>query len=152
MKVQSRTILSDNKKVKGSQKVTLKLILPSGEAKNNSVLGPLLGQHQINIMSFCNEFNTKSVLKCVNGVPLAVYVSVGKDRTYVMNIGYPSLAFFLNQISEKKNNQKIYNISKLYDVAKFLSFFLGKDLKAATLLILGYLSSGSNKYNYKISL
>jgi len=152
MKVQSRTVLSDNKKIKNFQKVTLKLILPCGEAKNNSVLGPLLGQHQINIMSFCNEFNTKSVLKYSNGIPLAVYVSVGKDRTYVMNIGHPSLSFFLNQISEKKTNQKNFNISKLYDVAKFLSFFLEKDIKSVTFLILGYLSSGSRKYNYKISV
>jgi ribosomal protein L11 len=150
MKVSSNLIFSDDKKKKKIQKITLKLILPAGEAKNNSVLGPLLGQHQINIMSFCNEFNVKSVKDYVSGIPLPVSVEVGKDRTYGIKIRYPYLSLFINQISETKNfNEKILKISFLYDVLKIFSFFLNRDELSIALLIFGYLTSGNKKYIYK---
>lgn len=149
MKISSRLILAEDKKNKISQKVTLKLMLPVGEAKNNSVLGPLLGQHQINIMSFCNEFNTKSLLKYNTGVMVPVHVLLGKDRTYTLNIRFPTLSFFFEQLIELDKFTKKIQFSKFYDIVRIFSFFLDKDEKSVLYMCLGYLTSGNKKYTYK---
>lgn len=147
MKITSRLILAEDKAKKGFQKVTLKLMLPSGEAKNNSVLGPLLGQHQINIMSFCNEFNSKSQILYQVGVPIPTFVYLKKDKTYVMDLRFPTLSFFLDQINKGLGKNREYLINEFYDVIKFLSFFLKKDVKSISYLVFGYLSSSNDKKN-----
>ena len=149
MKIGSRLLLEEDKKNKGFQKVTLKMVLLVGEAKNNSVIGPLLGQHQINIMSFCNEFNNKSQQIYVSGVPLRIKVKLKKDRTYEILFNSPELLFFLDQILiSKVGNVKNFSITEFYDVVKIFSFFLKKDLYSTLYLILGYLTSSSKKYKF----
>lgn len=150
MKITSRLILAEDKAKKGFQQVTLKLVLPVGEAKNNTVLGPLLGQHQINIMSFCNEFNNKSVVDFMTGIPVPVFVNLKKDKTYLLNIRYPTLSFFFSQIINKEQvfeglEKKVISIEKLYDVIKIYSHFLSKNEKEVMFLVFGYLSSFKNK-------
>lgn len=151
MKITSRIILADDKAKKGFQTVTLKLQLPVGEAKNNPILGPLLGQHQINIMSFCTEFNSKSLVKFQQGVMVPVFVSLKKDKTYVLDIRYPNISFFLEQFLETRGNSKIIALEKIYDIAKILSFFLKKDVSSVSRMLFGYLSSYVNKIKIKIN-
>lgn len=147
MKITSRLILAEDKAKKGFQKVTLKLMLPAGEAKNNSVLGPLLGQHQINIMSFCNEFNSKSQTLYQQGVPIPTFVYLKKDKTYVMDLRFPNLSFFLDQINKGAGKNREYTVQQFYDIIKILSFFLKKDVKSVSYLVFGYLSSSNNRKN-----
>jgi large subunit ribosomal protein L11 len=149
MKITSRIILAEDKAKKGFQRVTLKLMLPVGEAKNNPILGPLLGQHQINIMSFCNEFNAKSVLKYQQGVMVPVFVNLKKDKTYELDIRYPNISFFIDQFLEIKGNVKSIPLEKIYDIIKILSFFLKKDVKSISIMVFGYLSSYINKIKIK---
>jgi ribosomal protein L11 len=148
MKITSRIILAEDKAKKGFQKVTLKLNLISGEAKNNSILGPLLGQHQINIMSFCNEFNAKSLLKYNSGVLLPVFVNLKKDKTYDLDIRHPYFSVFIDQFLFSKNNSKILKVEKIYDIIKIFSFFLKKDEYSISRMIFGHLSS----YNGSIKI
>lgn len=148
MKITSRIILSEDKLKKGAKAVTLKMVLPVGEAKNNSVLGPLLGQHQINIMSFCNEFNNKSLSKFESGVIVPVFVNLKKDKTYNLNIRYPYLSSFLDQFLIKEGNSRFILIEKLFDIVNIFSFFLKQELKSVTSLVFGYLSS----YNIKVKI
>jgi len=139
VKITSRLILAEDKLKKGFQKVTLKMVLPAGEAKNNAVLGPLLGQHQINIVSFCNEFNAKSLALFEMGVFLPVFVSLKKDKTYSLSINRPSLSFFLFQIVEVDGFS--FKLEKLFDVVKILSFFLNQSENSTARLVFGYMSS-----------
>jgi ribosomal protein L11 len=145
MKITSRIILAEDKVKKGFKKVTLKLILPAGEAKNNSVLGPLLGQHQINIMSFCTEFNNKSLLKYQAGVNVPVFVNLNKDKTYSLDIRYPHIFSFIGQYLDSTNKLKIISLENLYDIISILSFFLKKDIRSVSYMVFGYLSSYSVK-------
>jgi ribosomal protein L11 len=145
MKITSRIILAEDKVKKGFKKVNLKLILPAGEAKNNSVLGPLLGQHQINIMSFCTEFNNKSLLKYQAGVNVPVFVTLNKDKTYYLDIRYPHVFSFIMQHLDVVNKSKTISIEKFYDVISILSFFLRKDVHSVSYMVFGYLSSYSIK-------
>lgn len=149
MKISSRLLLAEDKKKGAVQKVKLKMVLPAGEAKNNALLGPLLGQHQINIMSFCNEFNNKSLLTYVTGVPLPFTVKLNKDKTYIINLRYPTLSFLLDQITLLENNVKIFKITEFFDVIKIFSYFLEKNYFSVLFLVLGYLNCGRKKYKYK---
>lgn len=150
MKITSRIILAEDKAKKGFQKVTLKLVLPVGEAKNNPILGPLLGQHQINIMSFCNEFNNKSLLKYQQGVVVPVFVNLKKDKTYELDIRYPTISSFVDQYLEIKGNIRTISLEKIYDIIKILSFFLKKDVSSMAVMVFGYFSSYVNKIKIKI--
>ena len=143
MKIGSRLILAEDKAKKVFRPITLKLILPVGEAKNNAVLGPLLGQHQLNIVSFCNEFNAKSQTHFEVGVPLRVFVILQKDKTYKIFYNPPSLNFFIFQM---QNENGSVDIESLYDILLMYSFFFKKrDLHSLAREVLGYLSSYNKK-------
>ena len=139
MKLGSRLILAEDKAKKIFRPITLKLVLSVGEAKNNAVLGPLLGQHQLNIISFCNEFNLKSQLYFAVGIPLRVFVTLQKDKTYKIFYNPPSLNFFIFQIQKEDGS---INIESLYDILLMYAFFFKKrDLSSLARELLGYLSS-----------
>lgn len=138
MKLTSRLILAEDKARKGFQKVTLKMLLLVGEAKNNSILGPLLGQHQLNILSFCNDFNKKSLEIYELGVEIPVFVTLHKDKTYTISMRFPLLSFYLEQICFENEGYKVEN---LYDILKILSFFLKKEEENVSFILFGYLSS-----------
>ena len=139
MKIGSRLILAEDKAKKVFRPITLKMVLPVGEAKNNAVLGPLLGQHQLNIVSFCNEFNAKSQIYFEVGTPLRIFVTLQKDRSYKISYNSPSLNFFIFQI--QKENGSV-NIESLYDILLMYSFFFKKrNLRSLAREVLGSLSS-----------
>jgi len=150
MRTAAKVLLFEDKSKKTNQVVTLKMVLPVGEAKNNAVLGPLLGQHQINIMSFCNEFNSKSLVLYETGVNVSVFVLLKKDKTYSLHISNPSLGFFLGQIVSQTGNDIVFKLEELYDVIKIISFFLGQEEKSVFRMVFGYLSSYNNRKNIKI--
>lgn len=61
-------------------KVTLKLQIQAGKANPAPPVGPALGQHGINIMDFCNQFNDKSRDKGDSVIP--VIITIYEDRSF----------------------------------------------------------------------
>jgi len=57
----------------------IKLALPAGKATPAPPVGPALGQHGLNIMTFCNEYNAKT--KGQNTI-VPVEISVYADRSF----------------------------------------------------------------------
>ena len=88
-----------------SEKYPIKIIVPAGEAKSGPPLGPILGQHQINLMEFCKEFN-KLTSSYKPGIPLAVKVMKSRDNKFKMKISQPSLSFFASQLQLKYKDLK----------------------------------------------
>ncbi len=58
----------------------IKLYVPAGQANPAPPVGPALGQHGVNIMSFCKAFNERT--KGREGFILPAVISVYKDKTF----------------------------------------------------------------------
>jgi large subunit ribosomal protein L11 len=68
------------------KKVTgyIKLQLPAGKANPSPPVGPALGQHGVNIMAFCKEFNAKSASQGDMIIPVVITVFSDRSFTFVM--------------------------------------------------------------------
>jgi large subunit ribosomal protein L11 len=68
------------------KKVTglIKLQLPAGKANPSPPVGPALGQHGVNIMGFCKDFNAKSAPLGDTIIPVVITVYADRSYTFVM--------------------------------------------------------------------
>jgi ribosomal protein L11 len=123
-----------------SEKYPIKIIVPAGEAKSGPPLGPILGQHQINLMEFCKEFN-KLTSSYKPGIPLAVKVIKSRDNKFKMKISQPSLSFFVSQLQLKYKDLKSIPYSIFFDVIRSVSLSLNNDFKKDSKLLFGFLNS-----------
>lgn len=73
----------------------VKLMCKGGQATPAPPVGPALGQHQVNIGQFVKQFNDAS--RDQMGIPLAVVLTVYKDRTFDMLIKGPPVSVMLKQ-------------------------------------------------------
>jgi large subunit ribosomal protein L11 len=73
----------------------IKLQIPGGQANPAPPVGPALGQHGLNIMDFCKNFNERT--KDQMGTILPVVITVYDDRTYVFIIKTPPAAVLIKK-------------------------------------------------------
>ena len=62
----------------------IKLQLPAGKANPSPPVGPALGQHGVNIMGFCKEFNAKSASQGDMIIPVVITVYADRSFSFVM--------------------------------------------------------------------
>jgi large subunit ribosomal protein L11 len=62
----------------------IKLQLPAGKANPSPPVGPALGQHGVNIMGFCKDFNAKSAKLGDTIVPVVITVYADRSFTFIM--------------------------------------------------------------------
>lgn len=62
----------------------IKLQLPAGKANPAPPVGPALGQHGVNIMGFCKDFNARSQKLGDTIVPVVITVYADRSYTFVM--------------------------------------------------------------------
>jgi large subunit ribosomal protein L11 len=65
----------------------IKLALPAGKANPAPPVGPALGQHGVNIMMFCKEYNAKTSDQV--GMVIPVEISVYEDRSFTFILKTP---------------------------------------------------------------
>src|SRR5437764_14855192 len=65
-----------------AKKITgqIKLQIPAGQANPAPPVGPALGQHGVNIMAFCKEFNAAT--KDQPGMVIPVVITVFQDKSF----------------------------------------------------------------------
>jgi len=62
----------------------IKLQLPAGKANPSPPVGPALGQHGVNIMAFCKDFNAKSASQGDMIIPVVITVYSDRSFSFVM--------------------------------------------------------------------
>lgn len=80
-----------------AQKITgyIKLQIPAGKATPAPPVGPALGQHGVNIMSFTKEFNERT--KNDAGLIIPVVITVYADRSFTFVTKTPPAAVLLKK-------------------------------------------------------
>lgn len=80
-----------------AKKVTgvIKLQIPAGKATPAPPVGPALGQHGIDIMGFCKEFNEKTAKQA--GLLIPVIITVFQDRSFTFITKTPPAAVLLKK-------------------------------------------------------
>lgn len=80
-----------------AKKVTgkIKLQIPAGQANPAPPVGPALGQHGVNIMQFCKEFNAKT--QSMAGLVIPVVITVYQDRSFTFITKSPPASSLLKR-------------------------------------------------------
>jgi large subunit ribosomal protein L11 len=73
----------------------IKLQIPAGQANPAPPVGPALGQHGVNIMEFCKQFNAAT--KDKGGLVIPVVITVFKDRSFTFVLKSPPAAVLLKK-------------------------------------------------------
>lgn len=102
----------------------IKLQIPAGKATPAPPVGPALGQHGVNIMAFCKEFNEKTAGNA--GLIIPVELTVYEDRSFSFITKTPPAAVLLKKAlniekgSGQPNKVKVATISrdKVREIAK----------------------------------
>ncbi len=93
----------------------IKLQLPAGKANPSPPVGPALGQHGVNIMAFCKEFNAKTQKDA--GLIIPVVISVYQDRSFTFIMKTPPAAVLIKKAlnlesgSARPNKDKVGKIT-----------------------------------------
>lgn len=73
----------------------IKLQIPAGKASPAPPVGPALGQHGVNIMAFCKEYNARTANQA--GMIIPVEITVYQDRSYTFVTKTPPAADLLKK-------------------------------------------------------
>nr|YP_009027621.1 50S ribosomal protein L11 [Neoporphyra perforata]AGQ17147.1 50S ribosomal protein L11 [Neoporphyra perforata]AHB35115.1 50S ribosomal protein L11 [Neoporphyra perforata]AHB35324.1 50S ribosomal protein L11 [Neoporphyra perforata]AIA19486.1 50S ribosomal protein L11 [Neoporphyra perforata]AIA19695.1 50S ribosomal protein L11 [Neoporphyra perforata] len=100
-----------------AKKVTgiVKLALNAGKATPAPPVGPALGQHGVNIVMFCKEYNARTSDK--SGLVIPVEISIYEDRSFTFILKTPPASVLiakaagLNKGSGEPNTKKVGNIT-----------------------------------------
>lgn len=85
-------------------KVVLKLNLPAGTANPAPPVGPSLGQHGVNIMQFCQQYNEKT--KDKKGQIIPAVITIYEDRTFTFITKLPPVSEMIRQALKIKTGAK----------------------------------------------
>src|SRR2546428_13572146 len=96
-----------------AKKITgqIKLQIPAGQANPAPPVGPALGQHGVNIMAFCKEFNATA--KDQPGLIIPVVITVYQDKSFTFITKSPPASVLLKKAagitagSKEPNNEKV---------------------------------------------
>ncbi len=122
----------------------VKLQLPAGKATPAPPVGPALGQHGVNIMEFCKQFNAKTSDQA--GLIIPAVITVYADRSFSFELKTPPAAVLLKKAvgiesgSGVPNKTKVGKIqrSKVREIAELKQKDLNaNDVEAAMRMIEG---------------
>jgi len=88
------------------KKVTgyVKLQLPAGKASPSPPVGPALGQHGINIMAFCKDFNARTASQ--ENMIIPVVITVFSDRSFTFVLKTPPASVLLKKAAGLATSKK----------------------------------------------
>ena len=122
----------------------IKLYVPAGQANPAPPVGPALGQHGVNIMMFCKQFNERT--KGKEGLILPAVITVYKDKSFDFIVKSPPSSVLIKKAanlakaSGTAGKEKIATIThkQVEEIAKLKMEDLNTgDLKVAAGVIAG---------------
>jgi len=122
----------------------IKLQIPAGKATPAPPVGPALGQHGLNIMAFCKEYNARTASMAGSIVP--VEITVYEDRSFTFVTKTPPAGDLLRKAagiekgSSDPNRKKVGRITRqqLREIAQTkMPDLNARDLEAAERIIAG---------------
>ena len=117
-----------------AKKVTgmIKLQLAAGKATPAPPVGPALGQHGVNIMGFCKEFNAKTANQA--GLIIPVVITVYQDRSFSFILKTPPAAVLIKKELGLESGSGVPNRTKLTkEQVRKIAELKMPDLNAATI-------------------
>ncbi len=113
----------------------VKLQIQAGKANPAPPIGPALGQHGVNIMQFCKEYNAKTQDKV--GTIIPVEITVFEDRSFTFVLKTPPAAELLKKAAGVEKGSATPNKTKVGTITKAKITEIAKmkmpDLNATTL-------------------
>src|SRR2546422_7566667 len=102
----------------------IKLQIPAGQANPAPPVGPALGQHGVNIMGFCKEFNAAT--KEQAGLVIPVVITVYQDKSFTFITKSPPAAVLLKKAAgiatgaKEPNKEKVGKVTRkqVLDIVK----------------------------------
>ena len=94
----------------------IKLQIPAGQANPAPPVGPALGQHGVNIMAFCKDFNAKT--KDQPGMIIPVVITVYQDKSFSFITKSPPASVLLKKAagitagSKEPNKEKVGRVTR----------------------------------------
>jgi large subunit ribosomal protein L11 len=76
----------------------IKLAIPAGKANPAPPIGPALGQHGVNIMAFCKDYNARTAEKA--GLIVPVEISVFEDRSFTIILKTPPASVLIKKAAK----------------------------------------------------
>ena len=122
----------------------IKLQIPAGNANPAPPVGPALGQHGVNIMDFCKQFNAKT--QDQPGMIIPVVITVYADRSFSFITKTPPAAVLLkkaaglDRASGEPNKNKVATLTKaqVQEIAeKKMPDLNAANIESATSMIMG---------------
>lgn len=126
-------------------KTQVKLQIPAGGATPAPPVGPALGQHGVNIMDFCKQFNERTKAG-ESGMTIPVVLTVFDDRSFTFVTKMPPISSLLKRAaglakaSGEPNRNKVgkITIKQAEEIAtKKMPDLNTKDLKSAVQMVKG---------------
>ncbi|MCX5782830.1 MAG: 50S ribosomal protein L11 [Elusimicrobia bacterium] len=126
-------------------KAVIKLQIPAGGANPAPPIGPALGQHGVNIMDFCKQFNARTQ-KMEAGMTIPAVLTVFEDRTFTFITKMPPVSALIKKAagiakgSGVPNKTKVgkLTMAQVEDIAKQkLPDLNTKDVKRAMEMVKG---------------
>ncbi len=102
-----------------AKKVTayIKLQIKASQANPAPPVGPALGQHGVNIMAFCKEFNA-ATQKLEAGMPIPVIITVYSDKSFTFITKTPPATILLKKAAKIESGSPVPHTQKVGKVTR----------------------------------
>ncbi len=98
-----------------AKKVTgfIKLQIPAGKANPAPPIGPALGQHGVNIMEFCKQFNARTQAQLKDDLIIPIVITVFSDKSFTFITKTPPVAVLLKKAAKIQSGSGTPNKTKV---------------------------------------